>query len=227
MRERGAERSARLWDMKPADAMIFWRLQCRRQVNAHQLIRGRRWAVHPVPLGTPLTLTRLDSLPIGKPSACAASCTAAKHSLSAALRWPSGQPVNCPNEGLSATRESSAQPVASEDSTPGGVDTLRPARAAGAWGASTPSPMCDVLSICTHKLTLFGSDPMTRHERTRPVSRSSARRRRSAPQGVGPSRCSFRCLGVIGRHSERRSQALAGERKRAITAGERQFSVVG
>mmetsp|Transcript_36011 Transcript_36011/g.86349 ORF Transcript_36011/g.86349 Transcript_36011/m.86349 type:complete len:214 (+) Transcript_36011:508-1149(+) len=30
------------------------------------------------------------------PVACMTSCTAAEHSLSTALRWPSGQPVNCP-----------------------------------------------------------------------------------------------------------------------------------
>eukprot|EP00964_Phaeocystis_antarctica_P126506 scaffold90180_cov75-Phaeocystis_antarctica.AAC.4 len=52
------------------------------------------------PLGThpsdpaSTTLTRWPCK--SSPSACVASCTAAKHSLSAALRWPSGQPVNCP-----------------------------------------------------------------------------------------------------------------------------------
>ena len=78
-------------------------------------------------------------------SSCAASCTAVKHSLSAALRWPSGQPLNWP--GVSARRGSRAQPEpeACEANTAGETVTGPPAAtAAGACGAATASEMACV-----------------------------------------------------------------------------------
>ena len=78
---------------------------------------------------------------IGRPSACVASCTAAKHSLSAALRCPLGQPLSCP--GLSAMRGSRAQPEV------GAVADPREDKAAGAPGAGTAGAAAS--NICEGK----------------------------------------------------------------------------
>ena len=64
------------------------------------------------PAGThpsaPTSTTLRSWCPKVSPVDSIASCTAATHSLSAALRWPSGQPANCP--GASWTRGSRVQP---------------------------------------------------------------------------------------------------------------------
>ena len=71
------------------------------------------------PLGTHSSLTVLS----GKsrrvsPRASVASCTAAKHSLSAALRWPLGQAATGTGLAAATTRESRDHPEAREQFVP-------------------------------------------------------------------------------------------------------------